>query len=67
MIFASLGYSYEQHYQVMQRIHRIGQGESCTYHYLVSPDTIDAQILECLTKKKSMNTDIIEGFRRPVH
>jgi len=64
MIFASLSYSYEQYYQVMQRIHRIGQKRACTYHYLICPGTIDEKIHAALQKKQGANMDMVEMFRR---
>jgi SNF2 family DNA or RNA helicase len=63
MIFASHDYSYENFYQVMQRIHRIGQHKPCTYYHLVAKDTVDVDILNALRKKRSLTLDMIERFK----
>ena len=64
MVFTSLDYSYERYYQVMQRIHRIGQKNKCTYHYLLATGTVDEPIHRALTKKESANMKMVEMFKR---
>jgi len=61
MIFYSLDYSYEAHAQARDRIHRIGQKESCLYIYIIAKETIDHQLLDVLHKKQSLQ-DIVYGI-----
>ncbi|MCI0657915.1 MAG: DEAD/DEAH box helicase [Acidobacteria bacterium] len=62
MIFASLDYNYENHYQVMQRIHRIGQRNACTYYFLMARDTVDYDIYDNLSRKESLGTKVVQRF-----
>jgi len=66
MIFLSHGYSYEQYYQVMQRIHRIGQRHPCTYYHLVAKGTIDEDVRDVLDKKQSADVEFMQRFREKV-
>jgi SNF2 family DNA or RNA helicase len=66
MIFLSHGYSYENYYQVMQRIHRIGQEQPCTYYHLMAKDTIDQDVLGVLEKKQSADQEFVRRFRERV-
>lgn len=50
-IWFSLSYSYEQYFQALDRIHRIGQKNACTYINLISKKTIDEDILNILNNK----------------
>lgn len=54
IVFYSLDYSFENYEQARNRIHRIGQGNSCTYIHLVAKGTIDETILAVLQKKQSL-------------
>ena len=54
MVFYSLDYSYEAHTQARDRIHRIGQKNSCLYIYIVARDTIDGELIQVLQKKKGL-------------
>lgn len=54
MIFYSLDYSNEAHTQARDRIHRIGQKNSCLYIYLIARDTIDVELIQVLQKKKGL-------------
>jgi len=57
-IFYSCDYSFESHYQAKQRIHRIGQKNSCLYVYLHTENTIDLDIYNVLTKKSTLQESI---------
>jgi len=63
MVFYSLDYSYESHAQARERIHRIGQKNSCLYLYIIAKDSIDGQLLQVLQKKQSLQ-DIVYAIVR---
>ncbi|HRZ15787.1 MAG TPA: DEAD/DEAH box helicase [Candidatus Omnitrophota bacterium] len=54
MVFYSLDYSYEAHAQARDRIHRIGQRNSCLYIYMVARETIDEELVKVLQKKQGL-------------
>ncbi len=51
VIYFSNSYDLEIRLQSEDRAHRIGQGNKVTYIDMVSPDTIDAKILQALRSK----------------
>jgi SNF2 family DNA or RNA helicase len=51
MIYFSNSYDLEIRLQSEDRIHRIGQGHSCTYIDFVTPKTVDEKILKALRAK----------------
>jgi len=63
MIFYSLDYSYEAHAQARDRIHRIGQTQSCLYIYITAKNSIDEQLINVLRKKQSLQ-DIVYAIVR---
>ncbi len=63
MVFYSLDYSYEAHTQARDRIHRIGQKNSCLYMYIIAKDSIDNQLLDVLNKKQTLQ-DIVYAIVR---
>lgn len=54
MVFYSLDYSFETHTQARDRIHRIGQKNSCLYIYIIAQGTIDEVLLRVLQRKHSL-------------
>lgn len=60
-IYYSLDYSYKYHIQSKDRIHRIGQTESCLYIYLVVPGSIEEEIINVLDGKQKLQ-DIVENI-----
>ena len=54
-IYFSLSYSLEDYYQSMDRIHRIGQDQKCTYIHLICEDTVDDRLLKVLQEKGSVS------------
>lgn len=54
MVFYSLDYSFETHAQARDRIHRIGQKNSCLYIYIMAEGTIDEVLLKVLQRKQSL-------------
>lgn len=62
-VYFSLGYSWENHAQTMDRIHRAGQTERCLYYYLVGRDTIDEPILAALRSKADASRAVIDAIK----
>lgn len=60
-IFYSIDFSYEKYEQARGRTHRYGQKNACVYIHLLGDDTIDAQIMDVLKKKKSID-DAVKEF-----
>ena len=63
MIFYSNSYDLELRVQAEDRIHRIGQEHSCTYIDLVSPGTVDEQILRNLLSKVKISNEVLGEVR----
>jgi len=59
-IYYNTGFSYENHKQSRDRIHRKGQHDPCTYYYLVASDTCDWPILQTLRNKQSVSENTME-------
>ena len=64
MIFFSLDYSYEAHSQARDRVHRIGQTNSCLYIYVIAKDSIDEELLKVLQKKQNLQDAIYAIIRK---
>jgi SNF2 family DNA or RNA helicase len=65
-IYYALGYSYEQHQQSIDRIHRVGQNDPCTYYYLIAEDTVDEIVYQVLRNKADRSSAliaIVKGLR----
>jgi SNF2 family DNA or RNA helicase len=58
VVFYSLDYSYEAHIQARDRIHRIGQKNSCLYIYIIAKDTIDEELLKVLQRKQTLQDTV---------
>lgn len=52
-VYYSMSYSAEDYYQSRDRIYRLGQKRNCTYYYLLSKDTIDETMFDCVRNKMS--------------
>ena len=52
-IYYSLSFSYEEFKQSQDRIHRLGQNNSCFYIILQANKTIETSIYRCLLNKKN--------------
>ena len=63
-IYYTLGYSYEQHQQSVDRIHRVGQTDPCTYYYLLAEDTIDEIVYQVLRNKADRSSALISIVKR---
>ena len=60
VIYYSLSYSLDDVYQSQERIHRIGQTNTCNYIYLITKKTIDERIYKAVNKKQSLNDMVFE-------
>ena len=49
--------------QAEDRVHRIGQTESCNIYLLAAADTIDVAICETLARKARINDQLMDGIR----
>lgn len=65
-IYYSLGFSLHQYLQSRARIHRPGQEETCFYHHLVVPGTIDEQIYKALQEKQDVVQAVLDAIT-PTH
>lgn len=59
--YYSLSYNYEEFYQSHGRIARPGQKQTMTYYFLVSPGTIDEELIDALRAKKDLSDVITDG------
>ena len=50
-IYYSMSFSYEEFKQSKDRIHRIGQGNKCTYIILQANNSIEEKICDCVQRK----------------
>jgi SNF2 family DNA or RNA helicase len=58
-VYFSPTYSYELLKQSMDRIHRIGQKNNCTYYHLIAKGTIDELVYKAVTKKEDLSRTIL--------
>jgi len=58
-----MSYSYELQVQSMDRIHRIGQMEPCTYWYIVAENTIDEAIRKAIASKERISERVMTELR----
>ena len=63
MVFYSLDYSMSNFEQTKARIHRVGQGNPCTYIYLVADGTVDAKVFKALRDKADLAKSLIDDCR----
>ena len=52
-IYYSMSFSYEEFKQSKDRIHRIGQGNKCTYIILQANNSIEEKIYDCVQRKRN--------------
>jgi SNF2 family DNA or RNA helicase len=62
MVFYSLDYSMSSFEQAKARIHRVGQGEKCTYIYLTAWGTVDEKVLQALRDKADLARTLIDDY-----
>jgi SNF2 family DNA or RNA helicase len=58
MIFYSHSWSYVNQLQSEGRIHRIGQENTCVYIHLVTQDSVDESVIECLKRKQDFDINL---------
>tara|TARA_R110000803_G_scaffold33936_2_gene74222 strand:- start:1021 stop:2469 length:1449 start_codon:yes stop_codon:yes gene_type:complete len=64
IIYYSNSYDLELRIQSEDRIHRIGQNNSCTYIDLVAKDTVDEKILKTLLNKVKISNEVLGEVRQ---
>jgi len=64
MIYYSNNYKLESRLQSEDRIHRIGQPETCNYIDLIMKDTIDEGVLKALTKKEHVAKMVLDDLKK---
>jgi SNF2 family DNA or RNA helicase len=50
--------------QAKARIHRVGQGEKCTYIYLTAWGTVDEKVLRALREKADLARLLVDDYRQ---
>jgi SWI/SNF-related matrix-associated actin-dependent regulator 1 of chromatin subfamily A len=60
VVFNDFAWNTATHRQAEDRIHRIGQNESCTIVYISARDTIDEQIVQVLLKKIDVISTVLD-------
>lgn len=63
VVYYSLTFNMAKYAQSQDRIHRVGQKNTCTYIQLVVPKTIDEKILSALNKKVDLAKSITDNWR----
>jgi len=64
LVFYSLDYSMSNFEQAKARIHRVGQGEKCTYIYLTAWGTVDEKVLAALREKADLARLLVDDYRQ---
>jgi SNF2 family DNA or RNA helicase len=64
LVFYSLDYSMSNFEQAKARIHRVGQGEKCTYIYLTAWGTVDEKVLTALREKADLARLLVDDYRQ---
>lgn len=66
IVWYSLDWSLEAYSQANDRIHRIGQTQSCLYVHLIGKDLIDAEIWSVLQRKTTLQAAIHNILGQPL-
>lgn len=61
VMFADMEWSPELHSQAEDRAHRIGQEGTVNVYYYIIEETVEEDIVDILTRKKSIIKDVTEG------
>jgi len=59
--YYSMSYNFEEFYQSYRRMTRPGQKRRMTYYFLVSPGTIDEELIDAIRAKKDLSDLITDG------
>ena len=62
MVYYENTFSLEDRKQSEDRIHRIGQGDKCTYIDLLYEKTVDIDVLKAISKKQDVATFLVDSF-----
>lgn len=62
-VYFSQSYSLEEYSQSLDRIHRIGQANKCTYIHLAIANTIDVDVARALANKQNIATMAYESIK----
>lgn len=61
LAFIELGWNPSEHDQASDRIHRIGQKNSCNIYYIIAKNTIEEDIITLIDKKRKIVDAIHDG------
>ena len=62
LAFVELGWTPGEHSQASDRIHRIGQKNSCNIYYFFAEKTVESSIINILDRKKIILDSVHDGF-----
>lgn len=60
-VFYSPTWNYASYQQALARTHRIGQNDECHYIHLICPGTVDEDVMNALSNKKSLADAVVDG------
>lgn len=63
ILYYSLSFNAAKYAQSQDRIHRVGQKNTCTYIHLVVPKTVDAKIMSALERKIDIAKSVTDNWR----
>lgn len=63
ILYYSLSFNAAKYAQSQDRIHRVGQKNTCTYIHLVVPKTVDAKIMDALERKIDIAKSVTDNWR----
>jgi len=63
MLYYSVNWNLAKYQQSQDRIHRIGQGNRCTYIHLTAPGTVDTKIMAALARKEDLAKCVVDNWR----
>lgn len=63
IVYYSLTFNMAKYAQSQDRIHRVGQRNTCTYIHLIAPKSIDEKIMKALDKKVDLAKTLTDNWR----
>ena len=63
IIYYSVSFNAAKYAQSQDRIHRVGQRNTCTYIHLVVPKTIDEKVMNALDNKIDIAKTVTDNWR----
>lgn len=64
MVYYSYTFNSAKYLQSLDRIHRVGQVNRCTYIHLIVPDSIDEHILKALKNKEDLARSVTDNWQK---